>query len=81
MQPDPEEIHRRFIEIDGGLNPELVQAFQKIGPVQFQPDDSLPLVNRLCRSVAGQQLSVIAARTIWQRVLEVPDGKEVYWKS
>ncbi|MCC5940694.1 MAG: DNA-3-methyladenine glycosylase 2 family protein [Balneolaceae bacterium] len=77
MQPNPDEIHHRFIEIAGGLSPDLVQAFQKTGPVQFQPDDSLPLAHRLCRSVAGQQLSVIAARTIWQRVLEAASGTDL----
>lgn len=77
MQPDPEIIHHRFIEIAGGLSPDLVQAFQKTGPVHFQPDDTLPLAHRLCRSVAGQQLSVIAARTIWQRVLEAANGTDL----
>jgi len=64
------EIHDRFIEIAADLNSELNNAIKEVGPVEFQPDNSMPLDHRLCRSVAGQQLSVIAARTIWGRVME-----------
>lgn len=64
------EVHLRFTEIATTLSPNLAEAIQKTGPVEFQPDDSMPLDHRLYRSIAGQQLSVIAARTIWGRVLE-----------
>ncbi|MDI5986758.1 DNA-3-methyladenine glycosylase 2 family protein [Halomonas sp. M4R5S39] len=64
-----EEIHRRFVEIAGGLSPVLVDALERGGPVAFRADASQPLAERLCRSVAGQQLSVKAARSIWSRVL------------
>ncbi len=64
------EVHQRFIHIAGDFGTGLAGAIRQIGPLEFRPDDSLPLAHRLCRSVAGQQLSVIAARTIWERVLE-----------
>ncbi|TGY89940.1 DNA-3-methyladenine glycosylase 2 family protein [Marinicauda algicola] len=63
-----EHIHARFVEIGHGLSPALGGALSRLGPVAFTPDDSQPLCERLARSVAGQQLSVKAARTIWSRV-------------
>jgi DNA-3-methyladenine glycosylase II len=70
MDTCPKEIHQRFINIANGLSSDLAGAIRQVGPLEFRPDDSLPLAHRLCRSVAGQQLSVTAARTIWTRVLE-----------
>lgn len=70
MHPTSKNLHNRFIEIATVLSPNLAEAIQKTGPVELQQDDSMPLDHRLCRSVAGQQLSVIAARTIWARVVE-----------
>lgn len=64
-----QEIHERFVEIAEALSPALVNALVRGGPVEFQFDDSIPLAERLCRSVAGQQLSVKAARSIWNRVV------------
>lgn len=49
---------------------DLVHAIEQVGILEFQPDDSKPLADRICRSVAQQQLSVKAAGTIWNRVLE-----------
>lgn len=61
-------IHTRFVEIGHTLSPALGDALTRLGPVAFTPDDSQPLGECLARSVAGQQLSVKAARTIWGRV-------------
>lgn len=61
-------LHTRFVEIGHGLSPSLGEALSRLGSVEFAPDDSQPLGERLARSVAGQQLSVKAARTIWGRV-------------
>lgn len=63
-------IHERFVAIAETLSPALAEAFARGGPVSFRPDDSQPLAERLCRSVAGQQLSVKAAGTICQRVVD-----------
>ncbi|TDX28063.1 DNA-3-methyladenine glycosylase II [Modicisalibacter xianhensis] len=62
-------IHERFVSIAEGLSPALAEAMARGGPIEFSFDDSQPLAERLCRSVAGQQLSVKAARAIWGRVL------------
>lgn len=62
------EIHHRFIAVAADLSPALADAIAHVGPVELHADDSQPLAERLCRSVAGQQLSVKAARSIWERV-------------
>ncbi len=69
MDTITKQIHQNFIVIAEELSSRLAGAIEQVGPVEFQPDDSLPLAHRLCRTVAGQQLSVVAARTIWDRVL------------
>lgn len=48
----------------------LQAAISAAGPVQLQPRRELDLPVLLCRAIAGQQLSVKAARTIWGRVIE-----------
>jgi len=53
-----------------GISPELVAAIAHVGPVKMKRRNDQPLGQMLCRAVAGQQLSVKAAETIWGRVLE-----------
>ncbi|MDW5378748.1 DNA-3-methyladenine glycosylase 2 family protein [Halomonas sp. HP20-15] len=69
-----EAIHTRFLAIAEALSPALHDAMVRGGPVALQGDAGAPLAERLCRSVAGQQLSVKAARSIWTRV-EVACGE------
>lgn len=66
-------IHHRFIEIATGLSTELADGISQVGPLEFQADNSMPLAQKLCRSVAGQQLSVNAAHSIWNRLVEAAD--------
>ena len=40
---------------------------EAVGPIYRQARRDLPLPESLCRAVAGQQLSVVAADTIWSR--------------
>lgn len=70
MSSRQNEIHDQFIKIAADLSPDLNQAIIEVGSVELQPNNLMPLDHRLCRSVTGQQLSVIAARTIWGRVME-----------
>ncbi len=63
------DIHERFVEVARELSPLLADAIERGGPVTLMVDNRQPLAERLCRSVAGQQLSVKAARSIWGRVL------------
>ncbi|WP_043527957.1 DNA-3-methyladenine glycosylase family protein [Litchfieldella xinjiangensis] len=69
-----EAIHRHCVEVAAGLSPALAEAIAAGGPLTLIADDSQPLAERLCRSVAGQQLSVKVARSIWQRVLVAADA-------
>lgn len=69
------KLHRRFLEVAEGLGPPLVAAIEGVGVLEpLQPRDGTGLADALCRSVAGQQLSVHAARTIWGRVLDRASG-------
>lgn len=62
-------IHRKMIEQAGSVSPALADALVQNGAVSLQTRwDTAPFVDVLCRSVAGQQLSVRAAATIWGRV-------------
>lgn len=70
MASDNQKIHLHFVGKAKGLSMKLADAIKQVGVLEFEPDNSEPLVNRICRSVAQQQLSVKAASTIWNRVLE-----------
>ena len=62
------QIHSQFLSIAEPISPQLTQAIASTGPVHFAPDRSSPFADRLCRAIAGQQLSIKAARSIWTRV-------------
>ena len=47
--------------------PKLRQVLETVGPIHRQARRNLPLPEAMCRAVAGQQLSVAAADTIWSR--------------
>ncbi|MEM8613726.1 MAG: DNA-3-methyladenine glycosylase 2 family protein [Cyanobacteria bacterium P01_H01_bin.105] len=57
------------MEISQGLSLELADAIANTTPLQLIPSQDLPFSERLCRAVAGQQLSVKAATSIWERVV------------
>jgi 3-methyladenine DNA glycosylase/8-oxoguanine DNA glycosylase len=71
------EIHDRFLTIAQDLSPELAGAIARTGPVELTPRRDQPLPERLCRAVAGQQLSVKAAASIWNRVVASADGQSL----
>lgn len=61
-------IHSRFVETAERLSPKLTEALKAGGPVEFSTRNATPFPLYLARAVAGQQLSVKAARSIWARV-------------
>lgn len=63
-------IHARFVEIARGLSEELAGAIATTPPLTLTPHQESPFCERLCRAVAGQQLSVKAAASIWARVVD-----------
>lgn len=69
-----ERIHKQFVATAKEVGPNLHQAILKCGPISRRRSNRQPLPEVLCRTIAGQQLSVKAARTIWGRVLSSCDG-------
>lgn len=64
-------IHRTMLEQAASVSPALAEALVRNGSVSLETRwKTAPFVDVLCRSVAGQQLSVRAAQTIWGRVLD-----------
>lgn len=70
-------VHRRFLTIAHEISPDLVTALQRVGPISLRRRRSLPIAETICRTIAGQQLSINAARTIWQRVVDSASDKSI----
>ncbi|MCW5725422.1 MAG: DNA-3-methyladenine glycosylase 2 family protein [Maricaulaceae bacterium] len=65
---DPQAIHDRFLQAAEPFGPALAAAIARAGPQTLISRADLPFAEYLCRAIAGQQLSVKAARSIWTRV-------------
>jgi len=63
-----EPVHHRFLTVAPDLSPALHDAIRRLGPVALPRRDDIAFPEHLARAVAGQQLSVKAARSIWSRV-------------
>jgi DNA-3-methyladenine glycosylase II len=61
-------VHHRFLAIAPDLSSALHDALHRLGPVELPVRDHIAFPEHLARAVAGQQLSVKAARSIWGRV-------------
>ena len=53
----------------------FIHAIASTSPLQLIPSQDVPFSERLCRAVAGQQLSVKAAASIWRRVVDSAAGQ------
>ncbi|NEO83884.1 MAG: DNA-3-methyladenine glycosylase 2 family protein [Spirulina sp. SIO3F2] len=62
-------IQHHLIKVAQRLSSELAEAITALEAVNLTPHLDRPFPERLCRAVVGQQLSVKAAASIWQRVL------------
>ncbi|MEO0737839.1 MAG: DNA-3-methyladenine glycosylase 2 family protein [Cyanobacteria bacterium J06649_12] len=58
------------MEIARGLSRDLADAIANTQPLTLTTSQDTPFSERLCRAVAGQQLSVKAAASIWGRVVD-----------
>ena len=67
-------VHARFIETASGLSSALAEAIGRLEPVALPIRDETPFPLYLARAVAGQQLSVKAAQSIWRRVEAANEG-------
>ena len=70
----PAPIHEHFLSISPALSPALADAIERLGPVSLPRRDDIAFPEHLARAVAGQQLSVKAARSIWARVEQACAG-------
>ncbi len=73
-------VHARFLETAKDLSPVLVEALTARGPVEFSVRNTTPFPLYLARAVAGQQLSVKAAKSIWGRV-EASNGDRSFCEA
>jgi DNA-3-methyladenine glycosylase II len=64
------EIHDHLLKIAKPLSDELFDAISCIGPIEYKTSNDKPFPEYLCRAIAGQQISVKAAASIWGRVEE-----------
>lgn len=62
------QVHTHLLSTAKPLFPQLHGAIANLGPLEFPRRDDLPFPEYLCRAIAGQQISVKAARSIWARV-------------
>ena len=61
-------VHDHLLTASEPLFPDLHAAIRKLGPMELPRRDDLPFPTYLCRAIAGQQISVKAAQSIWARV-------------
>ena len=63
------KLHSEFLATSHGISSQLNNAISECGALPKQRPNDQPLTTVMCRTIAGQQLSVTAARTIWSRVI------------
>lgn len=64
-----------MLDVSAEFAPELHGAIQRLGPIEFPRRDDLPFPEYLCRAISGQQISVKAAQSIWNRVVDSAGGR------
>ena len=62
------QVHTKLLDIADDLSPDLHGALMRLGPLEFPTREDKPFPDYLCRAIAGQQISVKAAASIWARV-------------
>lgn len=75
MTSSDQKIHAKLIKIAKSHHPALADIIKVNGALSLEPSDEKDLFNFLARTVTGQQLSVAAARTIWDRLGEFSSKK------
>ena len=71
------DIFHFLLDIAAERHPALFESIKALGPVTLAANNSEPFGEKLCRSVAGQQLSIKAAQTIWSRVLDSANSPDL----
>jgi DNA-3-methyladenine glycosylase II len=62
------EVHSHLLAAAEPLSSDLYRAIERLGPLELPRRDGAPFPQYLCRAIAGQQISVKAAQSIWSRV-------------
>jgi len=62
------DVHAHLLAAAEPLSGDLHRALARLGPLDFPRRDGAPFPAYLCRAIAGQQISVKAAQSIWARV-------------
>jgi len=62
------DVHAHLLAAAEPLSGDLHRVLARLGPLEFPQRDGTPFPDYLCRAIAGQQISVKAARSIWARV-------------
>ncbi len=69
------DLHQDFLRNARRVSRSLATALATIGPIGYQRRRTTDLAEHLARIIVGQQLSTLAAKTIWTRV-ETAASKE-----
>ena len=62
------ELHQNFLRTARRVSRALAATLETIGPIGYQRRRTKDLAEHLARIIVGQQLSTLAAKTIWTRV-------------
>ena len=62
------ELHALFVREARKISPAFGKTIETIGPIGFQGRRTRDFATHLARIVVGQQLSTLAAKSIWTRV-------------
>lgn len=62
------ELHRLFVREARKISPVFGKTLEAIGPIGYQGRRARDFATHLARIIVGQQLSTLAAKSIWTRV-------------
>lgn len=71
------KAHQHILHHSKKSKQQLHAVIKDIGPIRIIKRNKTDLPTLLCRSIAGQQLSVKAASTIWGRLIDKTEGKDL----
>ena len=70
-------LYQDFLRAARRVSRPLALAIDRIGPIGYQQRRAQDLGEHLARTIVGQQLSTLAAKSIWSRVETAAEGSRV----
>lgn len=70
-------VHTHLLDAAEPFAPDLHAALIRLGPLEFPRRDDVAFPEYLCRAISGQQISVKAAQSIWNRVVASAEGSDL----